>query len=176
MDATDEWPEQVLSGDDAAFRWPHGAAALIAERKRVQDIEGLRSTAEYGYHRGGGHDVRPNIFTFPMSLHEALVRSDTERIAMQNRVRDHYNVDWKREATAEATPRLGHAMSSGQLEHFKQQFRFMRNYAHEIFTKRIEDATFLQALTAELKPETLELAERCTGTADLLRCMLDAKA
>jgi hypothetical protein len=176
MDATDEWPAQVLSGDDAAFPWPHGAAALIAERKRVQDIEGLRSTAEYGYRRGGAHDLRPNLFTFPMSLHEALVRSDTERIAMQDRVRGHYNDGWKQEATAEGTPRLAHAMSSGQLDHFKQQFRFMKNYAREIFAKRIDDATFLQALTAELKPETLELAERCTGTAELLRRMLDAKA
>lgn len=175
MEATDEWPEQALSGEDAAFPWPHGPAALIAERKRVQDIEGLRSTAEYGYHRGGAHDVRPNIFTFPMTLQQALVRSDTQRIAMQDSVRARYNVDWKREAIAEATPRLAYAMSSGQVEHFKQQFRFMRNYAREMFAKRIDDATFLQALTADLKAETLELAERCTGSADLLRRMLDAK-
>ena len=174
MDATDEWPEEALSAPDAAFLWPHGPAALIAELKRVQDIEAVRATAEYGYHRGGGHDVRPGIFKFTMTLQEALVRSDAERIAMQNRVREHYNLNWNRDAKADATPRLGNAFTAGQLEHFTQQFRFLRNYADEMFAKRIADMTRLQAMTAELKPETLELADGCTGTADLLRRMLDA--
>jgi len=180
MAATDgdacEWTVQVLSADGGAYRWPYGARALTAERKRVQEIESLRFMFTYGMHRNGGHDVLPNLFTLPMSFEEAFVHSDAERIALMDRVRVYYNFNWKRDATAAAHPRLGHQFTAGQQEHFKQQFRYLKNEADQIFEKRIHDVLLLQGLTEELMPETLELAERCTSTAELLRCMLDGKA
>jgi hypothetical protein len=180
MAATDgdacEWTAQVLSADGGAYRWPYGARALTAERKRVQEIESLRWRFTYGYHRGGGHDVRPNLFTFPMSFEEAFVHSDAERIAMMDRVRAYYNFNWKRDATADAHPRLGNQFTAGEQEHFKQQFRAMKNVADQLFAKHIDDVLLLQGLTEELMPETLELAKRCTSSAELLRCMLNGKA
>lgn len=171
-----DWTVQVMSADGSDYSWPYGIRALIAERKRVQEIEGMRWRFTYGYHRGGGHDVCTNLFTFPMSFEESFVRSDGERIMMMDRVRAYYNFNWKRDATADAHPRLGNAFTADQQEHFKQRFRAMKREAEQLYEKRIDDVLLLQGLTEELMPETLELAKRCTSSAELLRSMLDAKA
>lgn len=180
MAATDgdacEWTTQVLSADGGLFRFPYGARALIVERKRVQEIESLRWRFTFGYHRGGGYDVRPNLFTFPMTFEEAFIHSDDERIAMTDRVCAYHNFNWKRDVTADAHPRLGNQFTAGEQEHFKQQFRAMKNVADQLFAKHIDDVLLLQGLTEELMPETLELVKRCTSTAELLRCMLCARA
>jgi hypothetical protein len=156
MSATDGavWTEQVLSVEGPTYKWPYGTRALIAERKRVQEIESLRNVFMYGLR---GNYPGPNIFTFPMSYEEAFVSSDTQRIVLMNRLRKYYNFNWKCDA-----------------KHFQGQFPARKMEADELFTKRIEDVLLLQGLTEELKPETLELVKRCTDFQQLLRCMLDA--
>jgi len=149
------WSVQELSSEGPVYNWPYGARALIAERKRVQEIQSLRNVFMCGK-KGNYND--PNIFTFPMSYEESFVSSDTERIALMDRLRTYYNFNWKRDA-----------------KHFQSSFPARKMEADELFTKRIEDLLLLQGLTEELKPETLELVKRCTDFEQLLRCMLDAK-
>jgi hypothetical protein len=156
MTATDGvWTEQVLSVEGPTYKWPYGARALIAERKRVQEIQSLRNVFMYG--KMGNYGA-PDIFTFPMSYEESFVSSDTERIGLMNRLRTYYNFNWKRDA-----------------KQFQSSFPARKMEADELFTKRIEDVLLLQGLTEELMPETRELINRCTDFEQLLRCMLDAK-
>ena len=157
MTATDSavWTEQVLSVEGHKYKWPYGARALIAERKRVQEIQRLSHMFIYGLR---GNYNEPNIFTFPMFYAEAFVGSDTERIGLMNHLRTFYNGNWKRDA-----------------KNFQGQFPARKMEADELFTKRIEDVLLLQGLTEELMPETRELIKRCTDFEQLLRCMLDAK-
>jgi hypothetical protein len=154
---SDVWSVQELSSEGPVYNWPYGARALIAERKRVQEIQSLRNVFMYGLR---GNYPGPNIFTFPMFYAEAFVGSDADRIGLMDRLRVYYNANWKRDATA---------------NHFQGQFSARKMEADELFTKRIEDLLLLQGLTEELKPETLELVKRCTDFEQLLRCMLDAK-
>jgi hypothetical protein len=171
MTATDGdvWTVQVLSVEGHTYNWPYGTRALIAERKRVQEIEGLRGAFVYGHFV---NKTNPHIFTFPLSFEEAFVSSDTQRIAVMDRLRTYYNFNWKRDATARVQPRPGFGMPGVAGE---EQLRSMKREADELFAKRIEDVLLLQGLTEELKPETRELVKRCTDFKQLLRCMLDAK-
>ena len=154
---TDVWTEQMLSVEGPTYNWPYGTRALIVERKRVQQIETLRNVFMHGL---GGNDSNPNIFTFPMSYEEAFVGSDTERIALMDRLRTYYNFNWKRDATN---------------KNLQGQSSIGKMVADDLFNKRIENVLLLQGLTEQLKPETLELVKRCTDFQQLLRCMLDAK-
>lgn len=166
MTATDGdvWTVQVLSAEGPVYNWPYGTRALIAERKRVLEIESLRHLFEYGKMVNPyTHDC---IFTFPMSFKDSYVHSDVERIALIHRMHTYYNFNWKCDATARA--RLGNGLN-------EELFRALKREADELLAKRIEDVLLLQGLTEELKPETLELANRCTSFQKLFRCMLDAK-
>jgi len=175
MTATDGvvWTVQELSAEGPTYNWPYGTRALIAERKRVQEIECLRGAFVYGHFV---NHTDPNIFKFPMSYEEAFVGSDTERIALMDRLRTYYNFNWKRDATACAQPRPGCGMLGlAGLQQFEDKLRSMKREADQLFAKRIEDVLLLQGLTEELMPETRELIKRCTDFQQLLRCMLDAK-
>lgn len=172
MNATDgdAWTEQVLS-EGTNYNWPWGTRALIAERKRVQDIQVLQGLFEYGLYV---NHTDPGIFKCPLSFEEAFVSSDTQRIALMNRLRFYYNINWERDATERA--RRGHHGNICSTEElFKQQFCAMKREADKLFKKHIEDLLLLQALTEELMPETRELIKHCTSFEELLRCMLDAK-
>ncbi len=170
MTATDGdvWTEQVLSGKGPTYNWPYGTRALIAERKRVEEMRGLHHLFVYGT---WVNHINPNIFKCPLSFEECFVRSDTQRITLMDRLRTYYNFNWKRDATE----RMGLLSRNQQGDYYKRQFRSMKREADQLFAKRIEDVLLLQGLTEELKPETLELVKRCTDFQQLLRCMLDAK-
>jgi len=157
MSATDGavWTVQELSAEGPGFTWPHGTRALIAERKRVQEMQVLQRQIAQGafYNR-----TDPGIFKCPLSYEEAFVGSDMARIGLMDRLRMHYNSDWKCDA-----------------KDVQREFFFRKREADKLFEKRIEDLMLLQALTGELMPETLELVGRCTDFAQVMRCMLDAK-
>jgi len=175
MTATDGdvWTVQELSAEGLVYNWPYGTRALIAERKRVKEIQSLQFLFGYGQMNPCTHE---HIFTCPLSFEEAFVTSDTQRIALMDRLRTYYNFNWKRDATARVQPRPGFGMPGlAGLQQFEEQLRSMKREADELFAKRIEDVLLLQGLTEELKPETRELVKRCTDFKQLLRCMLDAK-
>jgi hypothetical protein len=86
------------------------------------------------------------------------VGSDAARIGLMDRLRMHYNEEWKCDA-----------------KDVQREFLFYKSEADKLFDKHIEDLMLLQALTGELMPETLELVGRCTDFAQVMRCMLDAK-
>ena len=164
----DVWTAQVLSGAAGDYRWPHGTRALIAERKKVQEMHGLHVALTYG--QVGNPYTDERIFTFPVSFEEAFVGSDADRIMLTDRLRTHYNVNWKRDATA----RLANITGNVGDEYLLQQCRAVKSLADTLFDKNVERVLLLQALTEELMPETRELVRRCTSFEDLLRCMLDA--
>jgi hypothetical protein len=165
-----EWTVHATTGGDG-YNWPYGIRALIAERKRVQEIECLRHGFVYGHLV---HPTVPNIFKFPLSYEEAFVRSDAERIAMMDRLCVYCNFNWKRDAMARVGPRPG-VTPEFQKHHFEQHFRPLKMEADTLFNKRIEDVLLLQALTEELMPETRDLIKRCVDFQQLKRCMLYAK-
>jgi hypothetical protein len=165
-----EWTVHATTGVDG-YNWPYGIRALIAERKRVHEIECLRSVFEYGHFVS---QTDPNIFKFPLSYEEAFVRSDTQRIALMDRLCVYSNFNWKRDAMARAGPRPG-VTPEYQQHQFQHQFRPLKMEAEQLFVKRTEDLLLLQGLTEELKPETLELVKRCMDFQQLKRCMLYAK-
>ena len=153
----DVWTEQVLSAEGADYNWPWGTRALIAERKRVQEIQVLQRLFEYGLFV---NHTDPSIFKCPLSFEEAFVSTDNQRIALMNRLCTYYNFNWQRDAK--------HGRN-GDFMHLKRE-------ADKLFAKHIEDLLLLQGLTEELMPETRELIKRCTGFQDLLNCMLYAMA
>lgn len=159
-----EWPVMVLD-EGAVYCWPYGMRALIAERKRVQEIECLRHGFAYGQFV---NHTDPNIFKFPLSFEEAFVRSDTERIAMMDRLCVYCNFNWKRDA-------MGVGVKVKALHDYEQKFLNLKREADTLFNKRIEDVLLLQALTEELMPETRDLVKRCVDFQQLKRCMLYAK-
>jgi hypothetical protein len=163
----DVWTAQVLSGAAGDYRWPHGTRALIAERKRVEEMQALCAVMAYGHFVNHKDE---SIYTFPVSFEEAFVGSDADRIMLTDDLRTHYNSNWKREATA----RLANITGNVGDEYLLQQCRAVKSLADTLFDKNVERVLLLQALTGELMPETRELVRRCTSFEDLLRCMLDA--
>lgn len=168
VDAKQEWATKVLSSRTARYPWMYGTRALIVERERVAKIESLRFVFGWGY-MANPYKSMDRIFTVPLSFQEAFVGSDTERIKLMDRVRTHYNFNWKRDATAVVQECTRHVGGTGQQEQLKRE-------ADGLFSKRMEDLFVLQGLTEELKPETRELIRRCMSHEQLVRCMLDAKA
>ena len=160
-----EWTVTAFEG--ASHRWPHGTRALMADRKRVQEIQWLQSLFEHGLFM---NHTDAGIFKCPLSFEEAFVSSDAERIALIARLHTCYNLNWKREATeltARAQPIIVH--------NNEQQILGLKREADKLFAKYIEDVVLLQALTEELRPETRELINDCTDFQQLLRRMLHAK-
>jgi hypothetical protein len=168
MTATDGdvWTVQELSVEGHTYNWPYGTRALIAERKRVHEIQWLQSLFEHGLfvnHTDAG------IFKCPLSFEEAFVGSGEERIALIARLHTCYNLNWKREAT-ELTAR-----AQPIVQFREEQILGLRREADKLFAKYLDDVVLLQALTEELMPETWELIKGCTDFQQLLRRMLHAK-
>ena len=165
-----EWTVTAFEG--ASHRWPHGTRALMADRKRVQEIQWLQSLFEHGLFV---NHTDTGIFKCPLSFEEAFVSSDAERIALIARLHTCYNLNWKREATeltARAQPIVIGPCATNNDE---QQILGLKREADKLFAKYIEDVVLLQALTEELRPETRELIKDCTDFQQLLRRMLHAK-
>ena len=159
MNASDGWPVKPMSTDHRAFEWPYGARALITERAKVQKVLELGAQMNYGFCLGGTIDNV--VFKVPLSFHEGFVRNDTERITLIDRVRTHHNFNWKREVFAR--PSIN-SPDGGTTRTEKQ------------CVKLFNDVLEMQALTEELKPETLELISACGNSYELEQAMLNARA
>jgi hypothetical protein len=140
-----------MSSEYPAYTWPYGARALMAEREKVQKVLGLSGQMNGGWaYRGLG--PQPVLFQVPLTFHEGFVRNDTER--------KYHNFNWKRDMSA--NPDRNHGDCGGTQSD--------RHYA------RLIDALLeLQALTEELKPETLVLMSNCAGGHELQQAMLNAR-
>jgi hypothetical protein len=149
------WPAKLMSSEYPAHTWPYGARALMAEREKVQKLLELSVQMNHGWGCGGGL-----VFQVPLSFHEGFVRNDTERITLTDRVRRYHNFNWKRDISVK--PDRNHGDCGGTQSD--------RHYA------RLIDALLeLQALTEELKPETLVLMSNCAGGHELQQAMLNAR-
>ena len=95
------------------------------------------------------------LFHVPLTFHEGFVRNDTERITLTDRVRRYHNFNWKRDMSANYGD-YGGAVDA-------------------CYTRLIDALLEMQALTEELKPETLVLVSNCLGGDELQQAMLNAR-
>ena len=94
------------------------------------------------------------FFQVQLSFREGFVRNDTESITLTNRVRRYHNFNWKRDNQVRA------GLAGDAVRHYEG-----------LIYSLIE----LQALTEELKPETLVLMSNCAGGHELQQAMLNAR-
>ena len=159
MNTSDGWPVKPMSTEYLQFAWPYGARALMAERAKVQKVLDLSAGMSNGFCLGGTIDNV--VFKGPLIWQEGFVRNDVERITLIDRVRTHHNFNWKREVFAR--PSIN-SPDGGTTRAEKQ------------CTKLIDDLLEMQAVTEELKPETLALVAACANTHVLKQAMLNARA
>ena len=156
MSACHDWPAKLMSSEYPAYTWPYGARALMAEREKVQKVLELSRQMNYGSPIG----PQTIIFQVPLSFHEGFVRNDTERITLTDRVRKYHNFNWKRDMSANPDRNDGDWRGTPSDRHY---------------ARLIEALLELQALTEELKPETLVLMSNCAGGHELQQAMLNAR-
>jgi hypothetical protein len=149
-----------MCSDYPEYPWPYGARALIAEREKVAKVLELTMLMNHGWRYGGNFE---NIFKVPLSFQEGFVRNDTERITLIDRVRMYHNFNWKRDVCAHAHPQVNSADGG-----------ITKSEKH--YNKLIDNLIEMQALTEELKPETLALVATCTSAHELHQAMLNARA
>ena len=145
-----------MCSDYPEYSWPYGARALIAEREKVRKILEISHIMSYGWAYG----PQPVVFQVPLSFQEGFVRNDTERITLIDRVRTYHNFNWKRDTYGTRINEFSEGSTPAE-----------RHYA-----KLINNLIELQALTEELKPETLALVASCTSGHELQQAMLNARA
>lgn len=160
MSTSDGWPVKPMCGEYLVYPFPYGARALMSERAKVQKVLELRGKMNYGFNLGGNQEP---VFKVPLGFHEGFVRNDTERMTLVDRVRTHHNFNWKRDVFAR--PSININYSEGGTT------RTDKHYA-----ALIDILIELQALTEELKPETLALVASCTSAHELQQAMLNARA
>ena len=158
MSACHDWPAKLMSSEYPAYTWPYGARALMAEREKVQKV------LELSRQMNCGSAIGPQtiIFQVPLNFHEGFVRNDTERITLTDRVRTYHNFNWKRDISAKQHMNIRGAGYDGT-----------QSDGH--YARLIEVLLELQALTEELKPETLVLVSNCAGGHELQQAMLNAR-
>ena len=154
----DGWPVKPMSCDYRVYVFPYGARALQAERVKVQKVLQLSGQMNYGWHLGGNEDP---VFKIPLGFHEGFVRNDTERITLTDRVRKYHNFNWKRDVCARPSINFPDGGSRRTDKHY---------------ATLIDILIELQAITEELKPETLALVASCTSANELQQAMLNARA
>ncbi len=158
MSTSDGWPVKLMSSEYLQYPWPYGARALIAERVKVQKVLDLGAQTNHGFHLGG--NAQP-VFKVPLSFQEGFVRNDAERITLIDRVRTHHNFNWKRDVFARPSINF----PDGGTRPTEKQY-----------AKLIDILLEMQALTEELKPETLSLVAVCASPDQLQQAMLNARA
>ena len=157
MSGSDGWPVKLMCSDYPGYPWPYGARALIAERERVGKVIELSARMNYGFHLGGNQEP---VFKVPLSFHEGFVSNDNERLKLIDRVRTYHNFNWKRDTSGTRINQMDGGMTPAE-----------RHY-----NKLIDNLLEMQALTEELKVETLALVVSCTNAHELQQAMLNARA
>lgn len=158
MNTSDGWPVKPMSCDYLVYVFPYGARALQAERAKVQKVLQLSGQINYGWFPGGNEEP---VFKVPLTFHEGFVHSDAERIALTDRVRMHHNFNWKRDVFARPSINYSDAGVTRAEKHY---------------ATLIDNLIELQALTEELRPETLALVASCASANELQQSMLNARA
>ena len=170
-----------------AFAWPHGARELIAERKRVSEILALRDKVEqkkldqHGYPASAFH----GFLALPVSFHEAFVGSDMQRVTLMDRLHKLYDSQWRSDIVSMHLPSFPEAVKAGtidmhargpSLEQRRAEWaKGMQHYyamAPLCLAEHRDSLLLMQALCAELRPETRELVTRCTHFEQLDVSML----
>jgi hypothetical protein len=156
MSGSDGWPVKLMCSDYPGYRWPYGTRALIAERANVGKVLELSAQMRYGWAYG----PQPVVFQVPLSFHEGFVSNDNERLKLIDRVRTYHNFNWKRDTSGTRINQMDGGMTPAE-----------RHY-----NKLINNLLEMQALTEELKIETLALVVSCTNAHELEQAMLNACA
>ena len=158
MSGSDGWPVKLMCSHYSGYPWPYGARVLIAEREKVAKVLELSARMNYGFHLGGNQEP---VFKVPLSFHEGFVSNDNERLKLIDRVRTYHNFNWKQEVFHR--PSIN--SPDGGITKSEQHYATLINNLLE-----------LQALTEELKIETLALVATCCTAHYLQQAMLNARA
>lgn len=156
------------------YRWPYGPAALVQERSTVTKI------------LERAHEIRmPSLRAWPhlpisnyrngigflgmyMSQEDVFVNSDHRRNMLVDRAHQCFNVDWKLEVQA-LSANADDGLDAGQ----RASMRYLHyQMAEEHLYQVVDGIDTLQGLYDELKPETVELINRCACTIDVKRSMV----
>ena len=159
MSASHVWPVKVVSSEYRAYAWPYGARELMVERERLGLVLRLSAQMNYGICLGGTIDNV--IFKVPLSFQEGFVRNDTERLTLIDRVRTYHKFNWHREVCARPSINSPDGGTTRTEKHY---------------ATLINNLLEMQALTEELKPETLALIATCPSAYELQQAMLNARA
>ena len=173
LDLAPAWPVVRVH----AFTWTHGPGELIAERKRVCAIMELWAKVEKPFKETGfgvgGHIV---AIVIPVSFQEAFVEDDEARKALMHRINSFR--DWR----AQVVWSLLASFPVGPSGTTERKFRRETEWCEQmtVWYKIIQAllrATWnnlleMQALCAQLKPETLALARRCASHVEMDQSMV----
>ena len=166
------WPKKTRP---QPFSWPYGPRELIAERKRVVEIMALRAKVEKPVDWNGA----PTKTGYPMSFQDAFIRDDNHRTWLMLEIQGFR--DWRKLAVREnlgsfpdgpsGTAELKRKREADWCASMNVVYGMMEGLLQQSVNYLVE----MQALCAELKPETLALAKRCASYEQLDRSMLMMK-
>jgi hypothetical protein len=168
MSVAPAWP--VVAESVQPFTFPYGARELLAERKRVREIENLRVKVEKPF---DCNNVQ-SIWGVPMSFQESFIDSHEARLRFMDKAELYRETLWRRDVVKRTLDRfpLKNGTADRAMLEWCETIKNSHNTAKAIFPGIMERLLEMQALCEELKPETLELARRCSSQEELYRSMI----
>ena len=166
MSVAPAWP--VVAESVQAFTWAYGAREMIAERKRVREIEKLRVQVEKPFDS-------ETVWGVPMSFQESFIDSHEARLTFMEKVKAYSETLWRRKVvqkTLDKFPFTSHGSGARAMLEWCETVKGPQNMAKAMLCTLMDRLLEMQALGEELRPETLALARRCSSHEELDRSML----
>ena len=167
MSVAPAWP--VVAEIFHCFTWAYGARELLAERKRVREIETLRMKVEKPLDVDG--------WGVPMGFQESFIDSPEARRTFMDKVQLYRETLWRRDVVKKSLDRFPFKKGTTDMAMREWCATIKNSYtiATLAFPGIMERLLEMQALCEELKPETLALARRCSSHEELEHSMLWAQ-
>jgi hypothetical protein len=166
MSVAPAWP--VAAESVQPFTWAYGARELLAERKRVREIENLRLKVENPF------DCNNGLWGVPMFFQESFMDSHEARLRFMDNVQLYMETLWRRDVVRKTLDRFPfkNGTTDRVMLEWCETIKNSQKTAKSMFPGIMEKVLEMQALCEELKPETLALARRCSSHEELDRSML----
>lgn len=175
--ADGSWHVKALPTLDSTlqpFRWPYGPAALVQERSIVTKILEAAHEIRMPSLRVWSHVPISNgrygigFLGMYMSVQDVFINCDHSRNMLVDRAHQCFNVDWKLEVQA-LSANTNDGLDAGQRDSLRYlHYQMAEEHLYEV----VDLIDTLQGLYDELKPETVELINRCACTIDVKKSMV----
>jgi hypothetical protein len=167
MSVAPAWPVVAESGQP--FTWAYGARELLAERKRVWEIETLRMKVE--------KPINVDHWGVPIGFQESFIDSHEARRTFMDKVQLYKETLWRRNVVKKSLDRFPfkNGTTDRAMLEWCATIKNSHTVATAVFPVILQSLLELQALCEELKPETLALARRCSSHEELEHSMLWAQ-